>query len=96
MDFMYFDDFMKIVNFYIYEKDCPKVINCSYEKKYLLSDIALYINSLSDYKVEIQILDSSMGKSYIGQYELGGYGIDVNTLEDGIKACYDYYLKNGQ
>jgi nucleoside-diphosphate-sugar epimerase len=94
MDFMYFDDFMKIINFYINEKDCPKVINCSYEKKYLLSDIALYINSLSDYKVDIQILDGAIGKSYIGKYELGDYGIVTGTLEDGISKCYKYYLEN--
>ena len=94
MDFMYFDDFMKIINFYINEKDCPKVINCSYEKKYLLSDIALYINSLSDYKVDIQILDGALGKSYIGKYELGDYGIVTGTLEDGISKCYKYYLEN--
>lgn len=92
MDFMYFDDFMKIVNFYIYEKDCPKVINCSYEKKYLLSDIAQCINLLSDYKVDIQILDDTMGKSYIGKYELGDYGITTGTLEDGISKCYKYYM----
>jgi len=94
MDFMYFDDFMKIINFYINEKDCPKVINCCYEKKYLLSDIALYINSLSDYKVDIQILDGALGKSYIGKYELGDYGIVTGTLEDGISKCYKYYLEN--
>lgn len=94
MDFMYFDDFMKIVNFYIYEKDCPKVINCSYEKKYLLSDIARYINLLSDYNVDIQILDDTIGKSYIGKYELGDYGIVIGTLEDGISKCYKYYLEN--
>lgn len=94
MDFMYFDDFIKIVNFYIYEKDCPKVINCSYEKKYLLSDIARYINLLSDYNVDIQILDDTIGKSYIGKYELGDYGIVIGTLEDGISKCYKYYLEN--
>ena len=94
MDFMYFDDFMKIINFYIYEDKCPKVINCSYNQKYLLSDIAKYINTLSDHKVDIEVVGNSLGKSYIGKFELDQYGIEVGTMESGITKCYNYYLEN--
>ena len=96
MDFMYFDDFMQIINFYIENKDCPKSINCCYKEKYLLSDIANIINNLSDHKVNIEIQNESLGNSYIGKFELEDYSINVNNLENGIEACYDYYLKNGQ
>jgi nucleoside-diphosphate-sugar epimerase len=96
MDFMYFDDFMQIINFYIENEDCPKSINCCYKEKYLLSDIASFINNLSDHKVNIEILNETLGNSYIGKFELDDYSIKVNNLENGIEACYDYYLKNGQ
>ena len=95
MDFMYFDDFMKIINYYIQNENCPKSINCSYENKYLLSDIALIINNLDSHKVEVEIQDGRLGKSYTGKFELDHYGIEVNNLERGIQKCYSHYLKNG-
>jgi GDP-L-fucose synthase len=95
MDFMYFDDFMKIINYYIQNEKCPKSINCSYENKYLLSDIALIINNLDSHKVEVEIQDGQLGKSYTGKFELDHYGIEVNNLERGIQQCYSHYLKNG-
>ena len=95
MDFMYFDDFMKIINYYIQNEKCPKSINCSYENKYLLSDIALIINNLDSHKVEVEIQDGRLGKSYTGKFELDHYGIEVNNLERGIQKCYSHYLKNG-
>ena len=95
MDFMYFDDFMKIINYYIQNEKCPKSINCSYENKYLLSDIALIINNLDSHKVEVEIQDGRLGKSYTGKFELDHYGIEVNNLERGIQQCYSHYLKNG-
>ncbi len=94
MDFMYFDDFMKIIFFYIENNICPKSINCSYKNKYLLSDIANIINNLSEHKVEVEIQNSTIANSYVGKYELDKYGIEVKDLEHGIKLCYDYYLKN--
>ena len=93
MDFMYFDDFMKIVNFYIYEKDCPKAINCSYKEKYLLSEIAEIINKLGKHRVEIKIENKNIAKSYIGKYDLDEYDIKVEGLVSGIEKCYRSYLK---
>lgn len=92
MDFMYFDDFMKIINFYIENNNCPKTINCSYKNKYLLSDIASIINNLSDYKVDIEIQDNNLGNSYIGKFELDDYGISVDGLESGIQKCYHHLI----
>jgi GDP-L-fucose synthase len=93
MDFMYFDDFMKIVNFYVYEQDCPKTINCSYKEKYLLSDIAEIINSLGKHKVNINIENKEIANSYIGKYELDIYNIKVDGLVSGLEKCYLSYLK---
>jgi GDP-L-fucose synthase len=95
MDFMYFDDFMKIINFYIENNKCPKSINCSYKKKYLLSDIGSIINNLDLHKVEIEIQSGQIGNSYTGKFELDKYGIEVDSFEKGIQQCYLHYLKNG-
>ena len=40
--------------------------------------------------------NEALGNSYIGKFELDDYFINVNNLENGIEACYNYYLKNGQ
>ena len=96
MDFMYIDDFIKILNFYIKNNHCPKTINCSYENKYLLSDIANIINNLSNYKVNIEIQNNQVANSYFGKYELDKLDLEIGNLEMGIKFCYDHYLRNGQ
>jgi hypothetical protein len=62
----------------------------------LLSDVASIINNLSQHKVTIEIQNEALGNSYIGKFELDDYFINVNNLENGIEACYNYYLKNGQ
>jgi nucleoside-diphosphate-sugar epimerase len=92
MDFMYFDDFMNIINYYIDENYCPKTINCSYKEKYLLTDIAKIINNLGDHRVNIKILNEEIANSYIGKYELDRYNIKVDGLISGIEKCYSSYL----
>lgn len=96
MDFMYFDDFMKIINYYIENEACPKSINCSYKNKYLLSEIASIINKLDLHKVEIEIQNGVLGNSFIGKFELDNLNIEVNGLEYGIRQCYLSYLNNGK
>jgi nucleoside-diphosphate-sugar epimerase len=92
MDFMYFEDFMKIVNHYIHSENCKKSINCSYKDKFLLSDITRIINNLDSYKVEVEIENKNLGNSYIGRYDLDDYAFDLEGLESGIKKCYKYFL----
>jgi nucleoside-diphosphate-sugar epimerase len=94
MDFMSFDDFAKILNYVISSNNCPKTINCSYQEKYLLSDIAEIINSLSNYKVEIEIQNKELGFSYIGKSEIEKLDIKLDGLKLGIEKCYQYYLDN--
>jgi nucleoside-diphosphate-sugar epimerase len=95
MDFMYFDDFMKVINFYIENDICPKYINCCYKKKYLLSSITNIINNLSSHKVDIKIENSEMGNTYVGKFDLNKLDIKINDLQTGIEMCY-YKIKNGK
>lgn len=93
MDFFYIEDLVKIVEYYINNNKCPKTINCCYEKKYSLYDIAKIINSLGQYSVNINIEKEGMAKAYYGKFDLIKIPIELNTLEDSIKKTY-YSIKN--
>ena len=59
MDFIYANDLYKILCPYLEDINIlhPRDLNCVYEKKYYLSEIAEMINNLDDYKVNIVKLD---------------------------------------
>jgi len=88
MDFMYFEDFMKIINYYIQTENPQKDCNCSYQQKYTLYDIAQIINNLDDHKVEISLENVSLKNSYVGKYDLQQMNLSLKGLEAGIQECY--------
>lgn len=86
MDFFYMNDLVKIVNYYINETHLPKTIECCYKQKYKLTDIANIINTLSDYKVPIKILNPLNNTPYTGKtYK----DLSYVGLENGIKYVYN-------
>ena len=91
MDFIYIDDFLKILDIYINNQNLPNTIDCVYKNKYKLSDIAHIINSLSNYKVDINILDENIGLSYCGRHI--DLELDFGGLEFGIEELYRIKLK---
>ena len=88
MDFFYMEDLITLVKYYIhmFNNHLPKVAECSYVKKYSLLDIANIINNLSNYKVPIKQLDSTIGQSYIGKTYTN---LPYVGLEQGIKNVYN-------
>jgi nucleoside-diphosphate-sugar epimerase len=86
MDFIYIDDFLKILEMYLNDQDLPNTIDCVYESKYKLSDIANIINNLSNYKVDVNILDENLGLSYCGKNT--DLGLAFDGLECGIEELY--------
>ena len=92
-DFVYEDDFVKIVKFYFdnvnSQTDLQKTINICYEKKYKLSDIATIILQ-DESKINI-IKNNSMNYSGDGSL-LKSLHIDLVGLEDNISK-YDFLLK---
>ena len=94
MDFIYIDDFLKILEKYIDDENLPKSIDCVYDDKYKLSDIANMINNLSNYKVDVDILDKNFGLSYCGKSI--DLGLNFDGLEHGIKELYSIILKERQ
>ncbi len=90
MDFFHMEDFVKVVEYYISESSPSKEFNCTYEQTYLLSEIAEKINTLSTYKVPIEIQSTSYGKPYSGVPN--GDIISYSGLDVGIKKIYEHLL----
>jgi len=88
MDFFYMEDFMKVIDYFIKNENCPKSVNFSYAQQYKLSDIANIINNLSEDKVDISFESQSMANSYCGDYNLDLLEIDFDGLETGILKTY--------
>lgn len=91
MDFFYMTDLISLVKHYINNYNIPKQINCSYDKKYKLSDIANIINRLDSHKVEVLVHDKKLADPYNGQSN----GIlNYLGLEYGIKQSFMGILHN--
>lgn len=98
MDFFYMEDFLSIIQYYVksnYKNTfLPKIMNCSYDKKYTLLDIAEYINNLGDHKCNIELQNPSLGTSYIGESTMWYMDytkipfINFLGLEKGIEKVY--------
>ena len=89
-DFMYEDDFVKILKYYIDSSsnvnNLPKTINLSYTNKYKLSEIAEMI--LKD-KSKIDIQDDTCNKNYCGSGTL----LDNMCLGlDGLEKSLEKYV----
>lgn len=101
MDFFYMGDLQVLLRHLIlkgqkYEYNwCEHDLNATYNQSKKLSDIANFINTLGNYKVDIHIGEQSEN-SYTGT----SYGMSIEMavnkfkgLEEGIKECYER-LKN--
>lgn len=86
MDFIYMMDLINIVKYYIKNNNLPKTINCVYEKKYSLYDIAKMINQLDDYKVPIIVENTNSEELYCGpKHNLNVFEIGI---EKGLKNTF--------
>ena len=92
MDFLYIDDFVNIVELYIKGENLPKEIDCVYDTKFRLSDIANLINNLSNKKVPIEINSPDLGKSYCGYYQNICNTLNFIGLEQSIRNVYESIL----
>lgn len=91
MDFIYVNDFYKIVSYFLenYKHTSVQDINCVYERKYYLSELAEIINNLDVHKVDIIKQGSYNEHSYCGSSN--DLPIKYEGVEKGIKDCYEYY-----
>ena len=91
MDFFYMQDLVKVINYYLEEKEPLKEFDCVYEEgSPILTQLATMINELDEHKVKIFVGDPD-GDSYTSKYRTQ-LPIEFIGLEQGIKNVY-YKLK---
>jgi len=69
MDFFAMQDLLRVIQFFCHADDSKitnRVIDCCYEQKYMLSDIAEYINNIDAHRCNIVIQQSQQGNNYTG------------------------------
>lgn len=68
MDFFAMQDLIALVRYICTTEDnvSNRVIDCCYDHKYTLSDIANYINALSNYRCNIVTQQPGLGENYTG------------------------------
>jgi GDP-L-fucose synthase len=91
MDFFYMEDLINLVDHYIQNDNLVKTINCSYETKSTLVNIAKFINTLSNYEVSININNKNCLEFYCGDSDLP---IKTTGLEQGILNTYKIFKNN--
>jgi hypothetical protein len=93
MDFFYMQDLILLVDHYIKNDDLSKEVNCSYNRVWMLSKIASFINTLDSYQVDIEFKQPGQGKGYF--YNGVNYMPNLNFvgLEQGIRETYNLLKK---
>lgn len=93
MDFIYATDLYKIISYFLNHdgEDGCRDVNCVYDKKYYLNEIADMINNIDTHKVSINKKGSYNEFSYCGG--ANNLPIQYEGIEKGIKDCYEYFCK---
>ena len=89
MDFFYMKDLVSLVEYYILNENLPSEVNCSYNEKYTLSNIANIINSLGNYRVNVDYNTEGMTEDYNFKDTNPLPNIPFIGLENGIKQVYN-------
>ncbi len=96
-DYMYIDDLIKIVDYFINNDAKYKVYNASSGKKVDLLTLANTINKISEYKSEIVVLNSDLNNEYSSNNDrLKGEITKLNftSHEKAISEMYKYFKSN--
>jgi len=93
-DYVYIDDFVKIVDYFINNQAKHKFYNIGTGKKIDLLSIANLINDVTDKKSEIVVKNDGLNNEYSCDNdrlmsELGGF--KFTEIEDSIKSLYGWY-----
>lgn len=89
MDFFYMGDLITVIKYYLSNNNLPKEIDCSYQTKYTLLDVAKIINKVTNNN-DIIIIHDGMDKSYVGNgLFLNNLNLDLLGIEKGILKTYN-------
>jgi nucleoside-diphosphate-sugar epimerase len=95
-DFFYISDLYRVIVHILFNTPTFKTIDCSYQEKTKLSDIANKINNLSNHKVDVEILDQALGREYRGNPSTiinGRMSYNLRGLDYGLKMTYERLLE---
>lgn len=93
MDFIYMPDLLSIIGEYIINDELPNTIDCVYNTKYKLSEIARFINSLDSSRTsEISMVSDEIDTQYIGSYL--DIGLNFIGIEKGIYNTFNIMVNN--
>jgi UDP-glucose 4-epimerase len=87
MSFFYMQDLIKLVELYIVNNNLPKQVDCTYEDTLTLKQISEFINSLDDYKVNVNTQKPGLDGGYIGFNKI--LKLDYIGLQQGIINTYN-------
>lgn len=98
-DYLYIDDLIEIVEWFIHNKPSSNIYNVCTGKVYDLKSLAQKVISISGKNLEIQIKTPGLGREYSGNNsmlleELKGF--KFTSIDKSIKALYDWYVDNKQ
>jgi len=93
MDFFYVQDVMPILTNWLSNLNPPSEINMVYRNKYFLSEVCEKINSLSDYRVPVQVNCSEQSNDYTGNGDrLDSLALNQLGIDTGISEMYSALL----
>lgn len=93
-DFLYIDDFLKIVDRCIEEESKDKLINIVPTESIDLISLAKLINKVSNFKSEIIVLNEGLNIQYTAENEVllrNMKNFKFTSYEQGVKDLYKYY-----
>ena len=92
MSYLYIDDFIKILDYFIENDTKYKTYNVTPDKNFTNCELALIIKEITNSNSSIRLLDS--GTSYIGsnkRLKSEIKDLKFSKIEDNIKEMYNYY-----
>ena len=93
-DYLYITDFIRIVEYFLNNKTTNKIYNITPTESIDLLSIVSIVNKVSEYKSDIQVLNSGVGTEYTGDNrkllsEIGAF--QFTSYTDAITDLYRYY-----
>jgi len=97
LDYLYIDDLMPIVEYFILNKPKFKNYNVSPNEPIDLITISNIINEISDYKSKITVLERGLNNEFTGdntRLKSEIPNIKFTNYKEGIKRLFRYYKEN--
>ena len=96
-DYLFVEDMVKIVKYFIKNTPCDKIINITPTESISLVEIANLINLMSENPVGIELQNHEMNNEYTGDNTLllkNYRDFKFTSMKDGLRKLYNYKKEN--